>query len=361
MRKIIVIVGLAATVALPADASALRYASPGGVSTGPCATPATACSLETAVEGDGVDDPVNGEEVIVLPGAYTQTSDLQTGILNLNIHGAAGQPTPVINASGIGRTSVLTGSISDLRFESSTITETVNLSAGSANRIFIRSSSNGSQPACQCYGQQLRNSAIVATGTAPALGISSNGGSATMTYRNVTAYSANAASPALRVQQLGMSGILNFNAFNLIAYNAAGGTDIVADGPDAYVTLTNSNYRSTVLDDSGVIVDETGTPPHQTATPLFTNAAAADLSQLPGSPTVDAGLFDLQNGDSDLAGKPRTAGVTTDIGAYEFQPPAPPGNPGKAKKCKKKKKGKKNAAAAKKKKKGCKKKRKKKR
>ncbi len=159
-----------------------------------------------------------------------------------------------------------------------------------------------------------------------------------------------------------MSGTLTFNVFNVIALNGAGGTDVVADGPNATITLSHSNYRTTSLVDGGVIQDAPGGA-HQTGAPMFANAAGGDFSQLAGSPTIDAGVTDPLNGTLDFGGGARTVGSSTDIGADEFSPPAalPPGTP--AKKCKKQKKRKKKSgslAAKKKKKKGCKKKKRKK-
>lgn len=356
---------LAAMLVAPTAAQAVRYASPTGSAIATCSDSTTnGCTLEAAVEGNAAGVPSAGEEVIVLPGSYTQTSELTLPSINLNVHGQAGQPAPVINASGIGRTSVNNGTISYLRFESSTISETINLNVGKADRIFIRSSSNGSTPACQCYGFSLSNSVIVATGTAPALGIRSNGGSATMIYRNVTAYSANAAAAAILVQQLAMSGTIALTAINTIALNGASGTDVVSDGPGATITFDHSNYRTTATPDAGVIQDAPGGP-HQTALPLFANPGAGDFGQLAGSPTIDAGITDPLNGTMDFAGNPRTIGSTTDIGALEMQPPAPPATqpPGTTtnQKCKKKPNQKSAAQAKKKRKKGCKKKRKKKR
>src|SRR5262249_58893148 len=66
--------------------------------------------------------------------------------------------------------------------------------------------------------------------------------------------------------------------------------------------------------------------PNLNAVPLFTNAGTGDLSEAPGSPTIDAGLDDPLNGPTDFAGNARQQGGATDIGAFEFPvaPPAPP-------------------------------------
>ena len=56
--------------------------------------------------------------------------------------------------------------------------------------------------------------------------------------------------------------------------------------------------------------------------PLF--ASPTDFHPLAGSPLVDAGDPAASNDTLDLDGNPRVAGGRRDIGAYEFQPPAPP-------------------------------------
>jgi hypothetical protein len=111
-------------------------------------------------------------------------------------------------------------------------------------------------------------------------------------------------------------------AYNAIAQNTAGGTDVVADGPGSTITLSRSNYRAPSSPEGGVVQDAPGEP-HQTALPLFTNPATFDFSELASSPTVDAGLSDPLNGPVDFAGNPRSLGGGTDIGAYEFVPPTP--------------------------------------
>jgi hypothetical protein len=121
---------------------------------------------------------------------------------------------------------------------------------------------------------------------------------------------------------IGVSGNRQITAFNTIVLNGAGGTDVTVDGPGSTLTFSHSNYRGTTLTEGGVIGDVSGDT-HQTALPLFANAATGDLSELSGSPTINAGVTDPLNGAVDFAGNPRTVGASTDIGAYEFSPPPP--------------------------------------
>jgi hypothetical protein len=57
-----------------------------------------------------------------------------------------------------------------------------------------------------------------------------------------------------------------------------------------------------------------------TLPPLFIDGAGGNLQ--PGSPCINAGNNAFAFGATDLQGKPRIAGETIDIGAYEFQSPA---------------------------------------
>jgi hypothetical protein len=316
-------------LALPAQALALRYASPTGSALADCQTPATACTLKTAIQGNGGNLPSESEEVVVLTGTYpTQTAEISAGAPNLNIHGESGQPRPLIRESGLGRLLMSSGALGYLRFETTGDNEAVNISGATIDRVFMQASAGpGSNAVCQCSGGVVRDSVFVTNNpTQPALGIESNGGSGNGIYRNVTAYSTVPGTPAIGVFQDAMTGTLEFTVHNSIALNAAGGADVVADGPNSTITLSNSNYRSPSTTQGGVIQDTPGAV-HQTALPLFTDAGGGEFSELAGSPTIDAGLTDSDNGPLDFAGNPRTAGGGTDIGAYEFLPAAAPAAP----------------------------------
>jgi hypothetical protein len=320
--RIAIAAGIAA-LALPGQAFAIRYAGPSGTSAQDCATTATACNLEKAIEGSGGNLPMSGEEVIVLPGTYSLTAEVMQGAGNLNIHGAFDQARPVINTSGIGRFLVASGTFSYLDLEAGSTSEALNLSGGTADRLLVRGTTQASSnPICQCYGGLLRNSVIVATGSAPALGFGANGGTSSGSWRNVTAYSTNVATPPIQLSNVGASGDREITAFNTIALNGAGGDDVVADGPGSTLTFSHSNYRDPTVAQGGVIQDAPGES-HQTALPLFASPAG-DFSELENSPTVEAGLSDPLNGPLDFAGNPRSIGAGTDIGAYEYAPPPPP-------------------------------------
>ncbi|HEY7122090.1 MAG TPA: choice-of-anchor Q domain-containing protein [Solirubrobacterales bacterium] len=329
VRKRHLAVGAAVALGLltmPAQGLAVRYASPTGSALANCQTPATACSLKTAIQGNGGNVPTNGEEVVVLAGSYpTETGDIFEGAALLDIHGESGQPPPVINVGGIGRLAINTSNLSYLRVveDSTGSGEVINATSELIDRVVVESFAvNAVIPACQCHGPLIRNSVFITHGPMqPALGMESNGASATTTYRNVTAYSSQAGAPPISVEQIGASGTLSFSAFNSIALNGAGGPDVVADGPNSTITFSSSNYRGVSTPDGGVVQDAGA--PHQTAPPLFADPGGGDFSELVGSPTIDAGLTDVENGPLDYAGNPRTVNGATDIGAYESLATAP--------------------------------------
>jgi hypothetical protein len=344
-------------LALPAQAMATRYVTPTGTPAGNCQTVGTACDLETAIEGTIGNMPSSGEEVIVEPGSYSVGTEIAEGAPNLNIHGVLGQPRPVINQSApAGQLPGLNSTLSYLDFEAGGTSFVVH-GGGLIDRVIVRGAGAGNFT-CQCYGGTIRNSVFVSTGDTAALGVTSNGGSGALTVRNVTAITTNPLSTAITVAHQGATGSVSYDAYNVIARNLAGGTDVGAFGSGAPITATitfhRSNYATPDQGMGGLVQDAPGDP-HQSAAPLFTNSSAGDFTELAGSPSIDAGLSDPANGPLDFAGNPRTSGGGTDIGAYEVfvpTPPAPPTTATKSKRrCKKHKKHRKRGASISKKKK----------
>jgi hypothetical protein len=361
-RFLIFAVGLGA-LALPAQAMATRYVTPTGTSANDCQSVSTGCDLQTAIQGVVANMPSSGEEVIVEPGSYPIAAQISEGAPNLNIHGVLGQPRPVINQSTpSGQLGGLSSTLTYLDFEAGG-TSFINQGGGLIDRVIVRGAGNGNFT-CQCYGGTIRDSVFVSTGQTAALGVTSNGGTSALTLRNVTAITTNSMGTAITVSHQNL-GTVTYDAYNVIARNLAGGTDVGAFGSNPTITATitfhHSNYAMPTQGMGGLVQDAPGDS-HQGAAPLFTNPLADDFSEAVGSPTIDAGLSDPANGPLDFAGSPRNLGGATDIGAYEVVPPSPPPstNPPATtttKKCKKGKKHKKRFASAAKKK--CKKKRKK--
>ncbi len=96
-------------------------------------------------------------------------------------------------------------------------------------------------------------------------------------------------------------------------------------GTPPSLLLAYSNY------DTSPPADPAVTEQHRVmGDPGFVNAAAGDFHLGAGSPLIDAGdPAGLGSGESatDLAGAPRIQGAAHDVGAYEFQPSAPPQPP----------------------------------
>ena len=82
-------------LASPARAAGPRYAAPTGTSAQDCLTPATACSLDKAINQATAND-----DVIVAPGTYNMgATGLASSQPGVKVHGTAGQARPVINSA----------------------------------------------------------------------------------------------------------------------------------------------------------------------------------------------------------------------------------------------------------------------
>jgi hypothetical protein len=165
---------------------------------------------------------------------------------------------------------------------------------------------------------------IVNTGaTGGAWGVNSNGGTGTETLRNDTFIAGQAGAYAMFVQQdqAVPTGPFNIDAKNVIALNSAPGShDVYAYGAQVNIAMAYSDYSHPLTANTGVITDGG----HNTSSaPVFVDQAGGDFREQLSSPTVDAGIDDpANNGTLDFAGGPRLGGAHTDIGAFEYQPPA---------------------------------------
>ncbi len=96
---------------------------------------------------------------------------------------------------------------------------------------------------------------------------------------------------------------------------------VCVDTQTSNLTIDHSNFRAA----TGPLNAASGS--NQTADPQFTNAAGGDFRPKAGSPAIDAGINDPDNGPTDLDGLARSVGLAPDIGAYEFVPPPPAEQP----------------------------------
>jgi hypothetical protein len=157
------------------------------------------------------------------------------------------------------------------------------------------------------------------TGATPTTAISASGGK----LRNVTAIATGDTSRGLRVTS--PVGILTPTSVKNSILRGDG-TDIYVDPgigafPGGDLTINRSNFRAA----TGTLNAASGD--NQTADPMFTDAAAGDFHPKAGSPAIDAGTDDSDNGTKDLDGNDRKIGSAVDMGAYEFVPPPPPAAP----------------------------------
>ena len=319
VRTIALAVALGLLAAAPASALAVqRYASPTGLGT-TCSQVAP-CSLVTAVNNAG-----GGDEVIVAgdQGSYgTPGSPITTQLTDagsVNLHGAAGQPPPVIYfnvSAGTGNAIEWNngGTLSDLHVENPGGNGAFIGNSGA--HLYLRGGSQGCEPTA---GSTLIDTVCAGGGTGIGLSVGTSG-SLTSTMKNVTAIGG--------PPGWGLS--LDANGFNwtIIATNviARGGfQDISTSRSNAgtvTLTLDHSNYSSNISAGAGTTITPAGSGTNQTAAPVFVNAAIGDFHQAPSSPTIDQGADSVFNGLTDFEGKTRTFGAHTDIGADEYAPPS---------------------------------------
>jgi hypothetical protein len=358
-------IGLTA-VAAPAASAATRYAAPDGASDGQCLTEETACDINRAVEQPfGWPAPAT-TEVVILPGAYdlgtTENLYVPPGV---DVHGKAGAEIPVITNSATSATviNVFNGNsrLADVKVVKAggsggafTLGDTTSV----VERVQASTAVTGSV-ACSHIRGTIRDTSCLAQATnGLAIGQNQAGaGTYSGTLRNVTAVARGTNSRALSYTANNQAGIsLSFDAKNVIADGEALDVRVgsTVAGSSSTLTLQNSNYSS--VDGGGTVpgtVTPAGTNGNQTEAPAFVDVAGGDLHQAPGSPTIDAGIADANNGTQDFDRAARTQGAGIDIGADEYfvappvQTPGQTGGPGTispqqtqpagaAKKCKRK-------------------------
>ncbi|HYU60126.1 MAG TPA: choice-of-anchor Q domain-containing protein [Solirubrobacterales bacterium] len=325
--------GSAAAIALlallavaPPALAVQRFASPTGLASGLCTTPATACNLQRAVE----DVTADGDEVIVGPGTYVESDPVAVSNI-IDVHGAAGQPRPVIvtSASSGVFASNLFARVADLEIQHSAASGLgLFVGGGVAERIVVKSTGDFSKACVPLDGGVIRDSVCWDTGASGAgAALDVVGGSSTGKLRNVTAVATGASSVGVRASSTGaFSSIVD--AANVVADGALADVAVstTVAGGSATLALTNSNYATESQTGPGTeSATDPGSGANQTSPPSFANAVAGDFHQVAGSPTIDAGTPGASSlGALDVDGDPRLVDAAPDIGADEFVP-VPPG------------------------------------
>ena len=315
-----------AGLAPPAQAAVQRYAAPAG--SGTACTSTAPCALATAVNAAG-----SGAEVILAPGTYEVGSTSltrPTTVTNLNVHGAVGQPRPVINtAANIGLQLLGNGArVADLTIVQTGSQWGLNVFAAgiTVERVAVRTVA---QVACGLgYSGVVRDLLCVTSSTnGVAFDDTWGGGTGVLTVRNLTAVAAGTGSYGIRADSTSVNTNLDIDAKNVIAIGAK--ADIRSNETPASnatsesdVILAYSNYDSIEEGGGGNVSDVGSVSSNQTALPIF--ADAEGFHEAPTSPTIDKGTVDARVGTGDLDGQPRLVGAAVDIGADEFVPDTTP-------------------------------------
>jgi hypothetical protein len=333
----------ALALALPgAAAAATRYAAPSGAAANaPCADPAHPCDAVTAINGAGDGDTISlaagdyGSDALPIATMLTDNGN------RLTIAGAVQQQPssrvplrPVLhlaNPSSVGFAISGAGtSISDVDIESTSATGALGATpVGPAGSPAIALTRDVIHQGGAGFGACLLDNAVpyVVTDTicaadglgAQALTTQAND----VTLRNVTAYAPHGTGLVASNTAVGNDTI---TAYNTIFAGDTTDVSLLSSAPGLVTAdFTASNY-STVLNPGGNAQVNSGD--QQTAEPQF--LSGSDLHEAGSSPTVDAGHDDPANGAVDLDGVPRRTGAHTDIGAYEFVPPAATTGPASA-------------------------------
>jgi hypothetical protein len=322
-------------LALPAAApAAVRYAAPGGTGpSGPGGCPDTnPCSLPLAVAGTAPTDVVNGDEVVVTAGPYTESAQI-FAFDNITVHGEAGQPRPVINSNVATAFGTNVGAtFRRLQVEHTGANNAILVFPGTLDDVVVHTT-GVSASACTVNGNStIRNSSCWTSGSSGVGMLLGNGASSeTIVVRNVTAV-ATGATNTDAIRAANSSGVTTtVNATNVIAQATADPPEssVISDieasaigaGSVVNVNLDHSNYEDVFPQGSSggsATITSNATNGNQGAVPLLADPATGDFHQLLGSPTIDAGVVDPANGTTDLDGQPRQIGTSTDIGVDEF-------------------------------------------
>jgi hypothetical protein len=310
-----------------------RYAAPGGTGPGVSCPQAAPCSLVDALSDTWVD---NGDSVLLAPGDYDRGGAPAFFIENAIDVGPAQPGTwpRILNDGDQALMVVDDATITGIRIEAANIPfsgySVVSVQDGPLVRLERVVVSSPSAPDAQAVGVhdggvELVDSAVFVEG-ANSEGVEFYSQPRDSAIVNSTVIAAGAGSAALAMTSpFPGQPAYSVEVRNTIARGVASGLETsdasAGNGEDATIDFAHSNL--------GVVDDTPGDDAFvnlgagmQSQPPLLTNPPAGDFAQLPGSPTIDAGLADPLSGPFDLLGNPRTQGAAVDIGAVEY--PSPP-------------------------------------
>jgi hypothetical protein len=320
--------------------AAQRFAAPSAQGSGDCSSAADACTLEKALSGAATDDELvlagDAGTYGTLTAPITTTLTQPSGVYTLSIHGAAGQPRPVIYSSASIAVQLLGWfdgqgfSVSDIDLEHVVNGGSALEISGSLDHVLVHSTAS-SDFVCNVAGLagasvSVIDSECIADGSMSyALFQQNNGpptGTVTVALRNDTFEAAGPSSFGVSVSANGDVDA-DVSATNVIAHGAFKDLDAYRFGSAGVsFALNHSNYATT-LAEPGTTITAAGSTTNQLAAPLFVDAASDNFHEAFGSPTIGAGITEAANGSTDLEGNPRTAAGLTDIGAFQASAPAP--------------------------------------
>ena len=301
------------------SSSAQRYAAPAGTGSAASCLQSNPCTLQDAVEAPSVND---GDEVILLAGFYSETNEVTIDDA-ITVHGFSGPFAPAISTTApSGIVADHPGAqLRDLAINQTAGSTALDLRRGTAERLRVFSTQS---VACAIASANvvtlLRDSTCLSSG-ASGMGVggvaTAIGGSHTARLRNVTAYATGVGSTGIGASSSGGAELL-VDARNVIAGGALADVHAGATAPSTTtISLASSNYLTTTETSPSASITDPGTGGNQTAEPLLVSPAGNDFTQLPGSPTIDAGTAAADLGSFDLFGDPRIRGPVPDIGADE--------------------------------------------
>ncbi len=317
-----------------------RFAAPSAQGSGNCSSPVDACTLEKALSG-----AATGDELVLAgdAGTYgtpaapiTTTLTQPSGVYTLSIHGATGQPRPVIYSSASIAVQLLGWfdekgfSVSDIDLEHVVNGGSGLEISGSLDHVLVHSTAS-SDFVCNVSGLAGANVSVIdseciADGSMGyALFQQNNGppsGTATVVLRNDTF---EATGPSSFGVSVSANGDVNANvtATNVIAHGAFKDLDAYRFGSAGVSLVLNHSNYATMLAEAGTTITAPGSATNQVAEALFVDASGDNFHEAPGSPTIGAGITEAANGSTDLEGNLRTTVGLTDVGAFQANASAP--------------------------------------
>jgi hypothetical protein len=320
-----VVAALCLAAPLSASAATTRYASPTG-GTAPCIE-TSPCSIENALSN--AEGLANGDTVLLAPGTYHPLAELAVFRNGVTVAGEPGKAPPLIEAVGErGLFLPNPGTVRDLRIHSSAATFyglAVTVSGSAVERI----ESTGEAARACAFGAVTVRDSLCASSAGVGIEAFNSTPTPSLQETNLFNVTAIASGEAIGVAANEHASV-TVNAVNTIA---SGGTiDVAARSflptAPAHVNLSHSNFDEVETEGTEAQITPSTEAGNQSAAPVFVDEAGGDYREQASSPTRLAGdLGVVLPGELDLAGNPRTTNcagtVGVDIGAYQFECPAP--------------------------------------